>query len=364
MVWMIVSVILLIAAAALGWLWMQSRTTAQDAQQATSNAAAETAAKAKEVQALQRKVAELEALTFLPVFTAQSVYKLLAKEEIEIAGGIKTHGMVQMETGAFKPFVVSESMAHLDVQDCFSPLRGQLAKLEPEAFRVGATPLPAPGAVDDDATVAGTEMRAVQEVIQATGSLDLPADDAAADDDGGDKTVMFSPDRHKPQITVDPHAGLPYLKAVAGDDEGTLFHLPFGEASIGREKTNTVALSDTGSSRVHCKVAFSNHHFVLRDNNSTNGTLCNGEQITEKVLEFGDTVRVADTEMIFTCKGDELKDEDPDGAIAAFEATLKRAPDFLTALKVLAFLLERNIVREKEAAPLWSKIMELEKSAG
>jgi len=358
MAWMIVSAVLLTALLVVALLWMKTRKAAGELREAAKAAAAEAATKTKEMQVLQRKTAELEALTYLPVFSTQCVYKLLAKGEIEVAGGTKTHGLVQMESGVLKPFLVSESMTHLTVEDCFSPVRGQLVKLGPGVFGISA-PVQPPGGADADATVASAEVHAFQEPPESTGAaIGFEVEDAS------DRTVMYAPDHHQPQIPTDPNAGLPYLKVVEGNDQGTLFHLPFGEATVGREKSNTVALNDKGSSRVHCKITFFNHRFVLRDNHSTNGTRCNGERITEKFLEFGDTLRVADTHMIFTCKGDELKDQDPDGAIAAFEATLKRAPEFLTALKVQAFLLERNIARQKEAVPLWSKIMELEKSAG
>ena len=101
-------------------------------------------------------------------------------------------------------------------------------------------------------------------------------------------------------------------------------------------------------------------HFVLKDAKSTNGTLCNGEKVAEHVLEFGDRIQVADTIMTFTCDGFALRLNDPSAAIGAYEKCVEREPNFLLALRDLAFLLTRDVSRQKEADPLWQRISQLE----
>ena len=64
---------------------------------------------------------------------------------------------------------------------------------------------------------------------------------------------------------------------------------------------------------------------------------------------------------LFTCEGHDLKDSDAPKAIAALEKSIQREPEFVTALKVLAFMLERDIARRNEATPLWNTIARLEK---
>ena len=174
-----------------------------------------------------------------------------------------------------------------------------------------------------------------------------------------DKTEVFL--RPEPAVR-DPAAGLPYLKITAGADRHQLIHLQFDRATIGRDERNTVPIDDTGASKQHCEITFDQHRFAIRDNDSTNGTRLNGEKIDVRPLEFGDTIRIGETEMVFSCEGFDLKDTDPTGAIAAFEVSLERQPDFLGALKIVAFfLLERDVARQKEAEPYWRRIMELEK---
>jgi Flp pilus assembly protein TadG len=174
----------------------------------------------------------------------------------------------------------------------------------------------------------------------------------------GEKTVLFRPSDNESET----YAGMPYLKVTAGKDEGTLHYLQFSRNTIGRDRSNTLPIKDSNSSRWHCETVFRNHHFVLTDNNSTNGIFCNGERIQECRLDFGDRITIGDTEMVFSCEGFDLKDSDPAEAVRSFEKCLQQQPDFLLALKHLAFLMERDITRQKEAQPLWDRIRKLEGS--
>ena len=109
----------------------------------------------------------------------------------------------------------------------------------------------------------------------------------------------------------------------------------------------------SGFVALHCEIHYRNHEFVLHDANSTNGTLCNGELISqERVLEFGDRIQVSDTVMEFTAAGYESKDGDPAQAIADFEKCLEREPNFLLALKNLAFFARAGCAATRKADPL------------
>jgi hypothetical protein len=191
------------------------------------------------------------------------------------------------------------------------------------------------------------DMRSVQKTAFAFSSLGRLQEE----------TVLFKAS-HKESETYD---GMPYVKVTSGKDEGTLRYLDFSRNTIGRDRSNTLPIKDRNSSRWHCEIVFRNHDFVLEDNNSTNGTFCNDERIRKCRMDFGNRIRVGDTEMVFSCEGYELKDADPAKAIRAFEKCLLQQPDFLLALKHLAFLMERDIARRKEALPIWDRIRQLEK---
>jgi sigma-B regulation protein RsbU (phosphoserine phosphatase) len=69
----------------------------------------------------------------------------------------------------------------------------------------------------------------------------------------------------------------------------TIEKLPF---AIGRRETNDLRLGGSEVSRDHAEIVQEGNRFVLRDRGSRFGTYVNGETVTERVLEPGDTIRV------------------------------------------------------------------------
>lgn len=227
-------------------------------------------------------------------------------------------------------------------------LQAALDSLQAEAARSGGARRPAPPAAvqpaDPDRTVV---------------AFDQAAAFGGGDEDYADATVIVQAPRAQP---ADPNEGLPFLRVEQGAATGTVHHLPYGLVTLGRDQANAIPLEANGASRRHCEVLFQGHGFRLRDLNSTNGTFHNGVRVEEATLSFGDRIKLGDHELLFTCEGYEIKDSDPEAAIAAFERCLRRQPDFADAIRNLAFLLERNLARRKEAQPLWDRLAELERS--
>lgn len=104
--------------------------------------------------------------------------------------------------------------------------------------------------------------------------------------------------------------------------------------SIGRDPSNDLVLSDSMVSRRHAILEQRDDIFVLRDNNSANGTLVNGDKVdSEKTLRDGDLVAIGSSRLLFQLDdgvaasepgvaaadgGVELKDADaPASALAA-----------------------------------------------
>jgi len=56
-----------------------------------------------------------------------------------------------------------------------------------------------------------------------------------------------------------------------------------------------VPLDDLWASHVHCEISESNGTLVVRDLESRNGTLVNGETITEAILMPGDVLTIGIT---------------------------------------------------------------------
>lgn len=178
----------------------------------------------------------------------------------------------------------------------------------------------------------------------------------AAADEG---TLVAGPD-DLARAGRDEFHGHALLRAVAGNNEGEVFTLPYDKCTVGRSPTNRVVLNEEKASRVHAELRFENNRFILKDNGSTNGTLRNGAPITEVPLEFGDRIAIGRTELLFTAEGFDLQGADPAKAIAAYERMLALQPTFVPAMQNLAFLLERDIGRKQEAEAVWQRLRKAE----
>lgn len=70
--------------------------------------------------------------------------------------------------------------------------------------------------------------------------------------------------------------------------------------SIGRDPSNDLVLSDSMVSRRHAVLEQREDNFVLRDNNSSNGTLVNGDRVvSEHQLSDGDLVAIGSARLLF-----------------------------------------------------------------
>lgn len=180
----------------------------------------------------------------------------------------------------------------------------------------------------------------------------------AGDGDQSEETVMLSRAVLQP-LTKDQFHGLPFLRILAGPDEGREFRLPFDRSTVGRASTNRVVIAEEKASRIHAEVRFERNRFFVKDTGSTNGTLRNGTALTDTELEFGDILTIGGTQLQFSCEGFDLKGDDAPRSMAAFERMLEREGDFVPALQNLAFLMERDPARKREAEGVWKRLNKL-----
>lgn len=93
---------------------------------------------------------------------------------------------------------------------------------------------------------------------------------------------------------------LPKLKIVAGPMTGTVLQLRYPSTTFGRSATNDYRFpDDTMMSRSQAEIVCDGPKFILRDLNSTNGTLVNGESVAEKELLPGDIIEMGEMQMAF-----------------------------------------------------------------
>ena len=84
----------------------------------------------------------------------------------------------------------------------------------------------------------------------------------------------------------------PRLVAVRGPLKGSIFALPEGDYSVGRQAASNLPLEDHAVSRKHCTFIRTGLQCAVKDLESRNGTFVNGTPVTEHQLEQGDEVRI------------------------------------------------------------------------
>ena len=103
----------------------------------------------------------------------------------------------------------------------------------------------------------------------------------------------------------------PRLLVIAGPAKDSTIPLPDGEATLGRDPTNAVAMADVSVSRRHCLLRREEDgRFQIRDLDSRNGTLVNGLVVKEQWLRHGDEIATGDSVFLFLL-------EDVDQAVPA-----------------------------------------------
>ncbi|MBK6846230.1 MAG: FHA domain-containing protein [Proteobacteria bacterium] len=91
----------------------------------------------------------------------------------------------------------------------------------------------------------------------------------------------------------------PWLVVVGGNDRGKRMAIGVGELTIGRGLDNGLVLADIAVSRRHTVIHRGPGGCMVRDLGSGNGTLLNGDRVTEQWLQDGDTIDLGTTQLRF-----------------------------------------------------------------
>jgi two-component system, cell cycle response regulator len=152
----------------------------------------------------------------------------------------------------------------------------------------------------------------------------------AASDDSEEDTCVRAPlfDRTSASSRA-------YAIVLTGAARGQTFPIDRGSFVIGRDPKADLVLTDDGISREHARITVVGNDLVVEDLDSTNGTWCNGERVSRRILVDGDKVGLGATTIL------KLSFHDPvEQALAEqlFEAARR---DPLTKLFKRAYLMER-----------------------
>jgi pSer/pThr/pTyr-binding forkhead associated (FHA) protein len=97
---------------------------------------------------------------------------------------------------------------------------------------------------------------------------------------------------------------LPQLKIVAGPKTGSVLQLRYPSTSFGRSAGNDYRFPDDSlMSRNQAVIECEGASFILRDLNSTNGTLVNGQPVSEIQLRPGDVIEMGEMKIEFLAGG-------------------------------------------------------------
>jgi FHA domain-containing protein len=101
-------------------------------------------------------------------------------------------------------------------------------------------------------------------------------------------------------MTVTSRGLYAYLTILTGNRAGTNFPLDARRKTlIGRGTDCHISLPDPLCSRIHATLTCTPDGWVIRDNESRNGTLVNGQKIDEATVVDGNTIRVGSNEFEF-----------------------------------------------------------------
>src|SRR5262245_28326598 len=100
----------------------------------------------------------------------------------------------------------------------------------------------------------------------------------------------------------------PRLVAVAGPLQGSVHLLETDEVTVGRDASNTLAVSDSKASRRHSVLTRSGGSYEISDCESTNGTFVNGLPANRRLLQHGDQIEIGASKFLFLLRDSESVD--------------------------------------------------------
>lgn len=239
-----------------------------------------------------------------------------AREEVEgVDGRIASldeqlasfHGALEA-WGAHAPAAEPEEEAPLDLGPMFDDeeddLLGSLED-EDDAF-LGE-------AFGDEDAFAGEQGRGSHvhaERVSVSDDVSSVFEDEAAEEPiaaGDDDLAMGDDLMPLEEVAPDDSAGDPALASLLlaeGTPEEKVFAFDGEVISLGRNRDNTIQVkNDSKVSRYHCKVYRRDGYYFIEDNKSANGTLVDGQLVTEKRLFGGEEIIVGETMFRFRVQG-------------------------------------------------------------
>ncbi len=90
------------------------------------------------------------------------------------------------------------------------------------------------------------------------------------------------------------------LQVTSGPSSGVSVSFFGGSVTIGRDPSSNLCINDANVSRTHAQLTDNGREVVLRDLNSTNGTMVNGRRIADAVIGLGDVIHVGNSQILLS----------------------------------------------------------------
>ena len=136
--------------------------------------------------------------------------------------------------------------------------------------------------------------RVDQPDIQFAEDASLHVGDVRIDSESGPRQHMDASPTTAHESLIPPivaeQAATPHLRSTDGTD----YPLVQPVMTMGRTSEADIQINDLGISRIHCTILLGSQ-VMIRDNQSTNGTLVDGQKITEAPLNHGSLVQIGNS---------------------------------------------------------------------
>ena len=126
-------------------------------------------------------------------------------------------------------------------------------------------------------------------------TTDAERNDGGAAERLGARTVLMSRKGTPKSLVVQKYK----LLIASGTDQGREVTIDRDAFSIGAGTECDLVIHDPHASRRHCEILSQTEGFLLRDLNSTNGTLVHGVRVCEAFLTYGTEFQCGETRLIF-----------------------------------------------------------------
>ncbi|NKB25801.1 MAG: FHA domain-containing protein [Kiritimatiellae bacterium] len=97
------------------------------------------------------------------------------------------------------------------------------------------------------------------------------------------------------------------LAGMSEEVKGLHLEIDQEVTTIGRNEENTITVDSVTISGTHCSIRCEEKKYMLRDENSTNGTSLNSRKVSETYLKPKDIIQVGAVEFFFDAEASEIE---------------------------------------------------------